>query len=189
MPSIVGGARLQFTVSFKVGTTSKGNYIGVASYEKIVMIYHNQMQQYTISFSLTGGGATMSDVSVTLYGPFSALSYGGGSPQQVAARTTTSGSLTYMGREGEYYYLVLSISNENLFRNSGASLSLTYSSSIYQCPYSNAVSDYNNVFSSCQSDIPTKGWPCTSFDSAANKCLKCQDGWKANEGGMCVTSV
>ena len=81
--------RFAFTIDIQQNGVSLGNYAGVASLNRFFVIYHGASETTTITTTV-GSGGSISDLTTTLYGPFSSLTYNGGTAQvltQTAAST------------------------------------------------------------------------------------------------------
>ena len=176
----------QFTIEFQINNISVGKYVGVASNGKMMTMYHHTAGSYAINIFLSAGA--ISNLNMTLYGPFTSLSYTGGSSQAINTVSSSQAALTYSSKSGSYYYLVVSVSNNVIYTESPF-VRILYETDEYQCPYGTDAADYNGVFRGCSTALPTRVYPCINFDNTLNKCLSCQAPWVATDKGVCIVDT
>lgn len=174
-----------FAAEFKVDNTSVGKYAGIASNQRVFIIYSSTMGDYSISLSLSAD--RIADLPATLYGPFPTLTYtGGSSVGTISTQSSYDKVISYSSSGSAYYYLV--IDGSNLF-NVGPLLRLTFQSDTFQCPFGADASDYNGIFPTCSTSVATSGFPCISFNNIVNRCESCFNGWIPNGMGICVQNT
>jgi hypothetical protein len=169
-------------VDVQVGGNAINSFVGLASKKRIFTLFHSNINSYNINVNVFAG--SISDLTTTLYGPFASLSFVGGNPLIVPNVSTASAAMTYTGAANSYYYLVLD-ATQALFGISPL-YSITFETDRYQCPYTSALSDPNRFFTGCSTVLPTRGWPCLSFDQQLDKCINCQTPYKVDTNGVCI---
>ena len=151
-----------------------GNFAGVASNSRLFFIYNHNAGSKTIKTSV--GSGSISELPATLYGPFTELTYNGGAPQAIPQGITANkGELKFNAAQESYYYLEL-IPSQTLY-STNTLVFVNYNTDRFKCPYTDGISDYNDVFRGCDTNMPSKDYPCLLFDSVLAQCTYCQPPW------------
>ena len=103
----------------------------------------------------------------------------------VATTASSANGITTFALSGltsGYYVIVFSVPESN-------SISVTFPTSTYPCPYSTGFSDYYGCFYGCTAATPSQpGPPCTNYDYASFKCLGCLAGYSLSNG-VCLLPI
>jgi hypothetical protein len=75
---ITTGTSFMFNIQFTANNVSSGPFIGIASQGHVFTLYYGQQGSYTATAGLSSGA--IGDLNFAMYGPFSSLSYTGGTP-------------------------------------------------------------------------------------------------------------
>jgi hypothetical protein len=185
LPSTVGGSSFPFSIRIQVDNITVGSYSDVARYDRIFPYYHQGMGTYTVSASVQLASAN-STITLKVYGPFKALQVTGGN--LVSASSNSGSSVTYSSTGGQYYYLVVHVSDALMLSNQ--MINVKYMTDVFACPYDQqAYPDYNGVYQGCSNAMPTVGYPCFNFDSSIQKCVYCYQPYVANSLGVCIQNT
>lgn len=93
------------TVDFKTADKVLGSYAALASSKRIFTLYNTNIDSFAINVNLYSGN--IADLTTTIYGPFSSISYSGGNPVKVPSIGSSSASLLYTGAANSYYYITM----------------------------------------------------------------------------------
>jgi hypothetical protein len=114
VPSSTSGSPFPFSITIQVNNITIGSYSDVARYDRIFTYFHQSMGSYQVSAS-TLSSKDNSNLTLTVYGPFSTLQVSGGS--QVATSIGSACSTSYSSSGNQYYYLVVHASDALLLKN------------------------------------------------------------------------
>lgn len=90
-----------------------GSYADVARYDRMFVFYHQSMGVYNVEVSTPS--ALSSSFTLSLFGPNTKADASGGKP--VAAIASSSKSITYSSKGGEYFYLIVHLNDSYVKSN------------------------------------------------------------------------
>jgi hypothetical protein len=175
----------QFSLEARQGNASLGSFVGVASQNRLFVLYHKNGGGRTINVNVYN--QDVGQLSLTLYGPFPTVSFTGGSGRTIPKVANDQATLNYTADANTFYYISMG-APVTLFQLK-PSLRVSFDTDVFACPYGQLSNDYNEVFPRCSTTLPTKGLPCLVFDDTASQCTLCESNYELNSIGACVQST